>query len=394
MSPTTDSEPTERTHPRLRAVRQGLATARRRCIGYPAATDIDFAPVAWAHHGLINNVGEPGSAGRWPVHTKELEREVVAAFVQMFGGGVAASWGYVTGNGSSEGVLHSMWLGRERFPDAWVYHSAAAHYSVGKAARLLDVAGVTVVDVDPGGELLYEELGRAAAAHRDRAALVVLTAGTTVTEAVDDIGSVHEVLTEVGIDRRHVVVDAALSGPALAADGGTIAHLLGEHGGRSRADADAVIISGHKSYGTPIVCGVVVTRRTHVARVRRAIDYIDDADVTVGGSRSGQAPVQLWHAMTTIDQGLGLRRRAQHARELAQHTVDRLTALGWPAWRHPHAWTVVLAEPSPALSQRWALATSDDVAHIVCAPGRGRPIVDEFLAELTASTDIPQEHTA
>jgi histidine decarboxylase len=386
---------------RVADARVRLAAAQRRRIGFPVATDIDYSPVSWVHDGFLNNIGSPEIEGRWPSHTKDVERDVIARFIQMFGGTPARSWGYITGNGSSEGVMHGMWLGRERFPNAWVYYSRAAHYCVAKAARILGVPGTSIVDVDDGGQMLYEDLGSAAARHRDRPALIVLTAGTTMTEAVDDVASVHEVLDEAGITRRHIVVDAALSGPALAADGTAVAHLLGEYGaGLGRADADAVCVSGHKSFGTPHVCGVVVTRREHVTRVTRAVEYIADTDATVAGSRSGQAPVELWHGMNVIGGITALRHRATAAREVAQHTVDQLNTLGWPAWRHPHAWTVVFPEPPHALTHRWALATSEGQAHIVCAPGTTRSLIDEFLAELASISQCPpyrhgpQERTA
>ena len=387
----------------LAAVRARLAAARRRQLGFPVATDIDFGPVAWVQEGFVNNLGDPQvEGGRWPVHSKDVERAVITAFAELFGGQPGRSWGYVTAGGSSEAVLHGMWLGRRRFPDAHVYHSAAAHFSTATAAELLGLP-VSVVGVDDADEIRYDQLARAVAAHRDRAALVVCTVGTTMTEAVDDIASVHEVLDEAGITRRHIVVDAALSGPALAATADPTAHLLAEHGhypSRGRVDADAVCVSGHKSLGTPNVCAVALTRREHVASVGRAVDYLVDTALTVSGSRPGQTPVQLWHAWHTLGGVAGLARRAHAARELAEHTVQRLTALGWAAWRHPHAWTVVMQAPSEALCRRWALPQSGGRAHLICMPGVTRDDIDAFCAELTAelalAINIPseEEHTA
>ncbi len=360
-----------------------LAQARRRSIGFPVAVDIDYSPVLELHERFVNNIGDPESAGRWPCHTKDVEREVLAICADMFGGSLARSWGYVTAGGSTEGVLHGMWLGIERYPTARVYHSTAAHYCVPKAARLLR-APTTAIGVDEGGQMLYDDLARAVAAHPDQPSLVVATAGTFLTEAIDDIASVHEVLTEARSPARHIVVDAALAGPALALDGGPTAHLLAEHGGGSRADADSVCFSGHKSFGAPHVSGVALTRRHHVEHLARRVDYLDGHDTTIAGSRPGQAPVELLHALYTI--GLdGLRARARRARDVADHTIDRLHQLGWPAWRHPHAWTVVLREPPPRLAARWAIPTSGGWAHIVCAPGITRGLIDEFVTELSAA---------
>lgn len=370
-----------------------LRVARARSIGYPGATDMDFADLGVLHERLVNNVGDPESDGRWRGHSKDVEREVIAAFAGLFGGSPDRTWGYVSAGGSSEGVLHGVWLGRERLPGARVYHSRAAHYCVPKAAHLLGLEA-SVVGVDDGGQILYDGPDSLAAAlhpHRDRPALVVATAGTTMTEAVDDVASIHEVLDAAGVPDRHIVIDAALSGPALALDGGPTARLLAEHGGWGRADADAVCFSSHKSLGTPHVSGVVLTRREHTTRVLRAVDYLGGTDATISGSRSGQAPVELWHVLATLGPD-GLRQRAHAARAVAEHTVTHLTDLGWPAWRHPHAWTVVLAQPPADLAERWQLATSSGRSHIVCAPGITTALIDKFVAELAATTHEATTH--
>lgn len=377
--------PTSAASDGLDVVRAHLRSARRHSIGFPGATDIDFSAVLPLHTELINNVGDPESEGHWHGHTKGLEREIVATFAELFGGSAARSWGYVTAGGSTEGVLHGLWLGRERFPTGRVYHCAAAHYCVAKAAHLLRVDS-SVVAADAGGEMRYDALAAAVHPHRDRPALVVATAGTTMTEAVDDVAAIHEVLDDAGVRDRHIVVDAALAGPALALDATATAELLAEHGGRGRADADSVCFSSHKSLGTPHVGGVTLARRTHAHRVTRAVDYLGGTDSTIAGSRSGQVSAELWHVLHSL--GLdGLRARAAHARAVAEHAVHRLTGAGWPAWRHPHAWTVVLREPPTELAARWSLPVSDGWSHIVTAPGITTALIDTFVAELRAATN-------
>ena len=213
---------------RMGAVTARTARARGRVLGFPAASDIDYRLSGDLLAGLVNNLGDPERPGRWPVHVKDLEHEVVATLLEWFGGHPDRCWGYVTA-GSSEGVLHGLWLGRERYGgNARVYASAAAHYCVAKNAHLLGMP-VSLVEVDAGGRIRPDRLAAAAAADRDRAALVVATVGTTMTEAVDDIAAVHAALDEAGIGaRRHIVVDAALSGPALALEGGPVAALLAD----------------------------------------------------------------------------------------------------------------------------------------------------------------------
>jgi histidine decarboxylase len=358
-----------------------LARARRRSIGFPVATDVSFTDLLPFHSALCNNVGDPESEGRWRCHTKAVERDVIAAFTGLFGGTTRDSWGYVTGGGSTEGVLHGMWLGIERHPAARAYFSAAVHYAAPKAARLLR-APVAVIPAGPGGEMRYDALAAAVADHPGSPAIVVATAGTTMTEAVDDVAAIHAALTDARAVGRFVVVDAALSGPALALDGGPTAHLLADHG--PHGGADHLCFSSYKSFGVPHVSGVALTRRRHVQHLARRVDYLAGTDTTISGSRSGHAPLELAHVLATFGWD-GLRARSHQARQVAKHTVTRLNAVGWAAWRHPHAWTVVLPAPPEDLAARWSLPVSGGVAHIVCAPGIGTDLIDEFVTELATS---------
>jgi histidine decarboxylase len=362
-----------------------LARARRRCIGFPVATDVSFTDLLPFQSGFINNVGDAESEGRWPCHTKAVERDVIAAFTALFGGATATSWGYVTGGGSTEGVLHGLWLGIERHPAAQVYFSAAAHYAIPKGVRLLR-APATVIPTDARGEIRYDALAAAVADHPETPAIVVATAGTTMTEAVDDIAAIHTALTDARAVDRFIVVDAALSGPALALDGGPTAHLLADHG--PHGGADHVCFSSYKHFGTPHVAGVALTHRRHVEHLARRVDYLAGTDTTISGSRSGHAPLELAHVLATF--GLdGLRHRSHAARQVAEHAVTRLNDIGWGAWRHPHAWTVVLVAPPDPIAARWSLPVSDGVAHIVCAPGITTDLIDEFVGELAAVGPAP-----
>ena len=364
-----------------------MGAARARSLGFPRARDIDYSSLAELHTGLINNNGDPGTAGRWPAHTHDVERDVVATMSSLFGATPASRWGYVSGGGATEGVLHGMWLGRERFPTARLYYSRAAHYSTAKAARLLGM-NASVIPTDAGGAMDLDSLAAAVHAHRDRPALVVATLGTTMTEALDDIVGIHSVLNAAWISDRHIMVDAALSGLGLAAGGGPTADLLCPD---TTLGADSVAMSTHKSLGTPHVGGIVLARRDHVARITRPVDYVDSLDTTIGGSRSGHTAVEVAHALAVIGGPQQLRARTENARTVAAYALDRLRAIGWPAWRHDHAWTVVLDPPPDHVAVRWAVPISNDAAHIVCPPGVDHALIDTFVTDLQAADQASNE---
>ena len=356
---------------RLRDLTHRLQTATPTSIGFPAAVDGDFRPAAPLLGYLLNNLGDPYMDGRYPGHAKDFERDVLAYTANLFRAPTAWS-GYVT-SGGSEGNLYGLHLARTRHPNGVVLHSKAAHYSVGKAAHLLRMP-TTVIDTTATGEIDYQHL-RAVARYLDRPVIVVANIGTTMTEAIDDITRIHTALDQANVTDRYVHADAALTGIPLALT-------RGQRPGFDLADgADSITISGHKFLGTPLPCGIVIAHRHHTDRLATMISYIGTADTTITGSRSGHAAVMLWMAIHHHGTQ-GLRLRAEHGRDLAAYTVDRLTGIGWPAWRNPHALTVMLRTPPPEVAERWPLATADGWSHIICMPGITRHQIDAFIADL------------
>lgn len=339
-------------------------------IGFPGAVDIDFGPVLPLFHRLWNNIGDPATDPGGTAHTKVLERAVVNWYADLLALPATDRWGYVT-TGGTEGNLAALHAAGRRHRDAVAYYSRAAHYSIGK---VLDIIGLPsmVVDVDDTGEMDYGHLATLVRTHRDRPAIVVATAGTTMTEAVDDTRTIRAVLTEASIWQHHLHVDAALSGLPLALDG--VLRLDDASG------VDSVAMSGHKFLGTPLPCGIVLMR-DRSRRPGRHIAYTATLDTTVTGSRCGQAAALLWYAIAAYGHD-GHRARVAYARNLATYTQRQIAALGWPAWRHPHAFTVVLRTPPPSVTKKWLLATEGDWSHVICMPGVTRDMIHAFLADL------------
>lgn len=355
-----------------------LDAARPYNIGFPGATDFDYTPLAelLCRH-LLNNIGDPLVDGVAVNQTKAMEREVVAFVAGLLRAPDDDWWGHVT-TGGSEGNLHGLHLGRSLHPDALLYLSEQAHFSLVKAAEVLALPYISIRAED-WGELDYVDLADQLDRHRHRPAIVAATAGTTLAEAVDDVRQITRVLDEVAIRRRYIHVDAALSGIPLALLDPAI-----RPGFDFGDGADSITLSGHKFLGTPMPCGVVVTKASHRARVARQVGYTGSPDATLLGSRSGHTPLMLWYAIRRhgVD---GLRRRADTSRELAAYLHDRLDAMGWDTYHNPHGFTVVLRTPSPAVTAKWVLATSGEWSHIITVPGVSRESIEAFIRDMEAS---------
>lgn len=362
---------------RLSAVEARLAAAAPTNIGFPAARDIDYRPLAPLLGHLLNNVGDPSIDPLYPGAVHDLEREVLDFTAELFR--APPGWsGYLT-SGGTEGNLYGVWLGRTKLPNAVAYYSSAAHYSVPKACHLLGLPAVEVTTIATG-QIDYTDLTRKAARHRSRPAIVVATIGTTMTEAVDDVTHVHNALDVAGIQHRHVHSDAALAGVPLATTANRPAFDLAD-------GADSISVSGHKFFGTPVVCGIVLTRRKP-EELTPTVPYLNTHDTTISGSRNGLAAAMLWHATTSLGTA-GHADRAERAREVAAYAVQRLHHIGWPAWRNPLSFTVLL-RPLPAdMAATWPLPTEGDWSHVICMPGVETSHIDHLVGTLAAYGSNP-----
>jgi histidine decarboxylase len=367
--------PPERIPPVLAALRARLDAAQPTNIGFPSTLDLDITPLLTFFNDVLNNVGDPDVASVFPAHTKDLEREVVDIIAGLLRAPTDDRWGYVT-TGGSEGVEYGVLLGRTLHPDAVIYFSRSAHPAIAKIAGKLRIPAVTIRS-HHDERMDLRDLRVALRQHRRHAAIVVANIGTTLTEAIDDVTAIRGILADTPITRAFIHADAALSGLPLA--------LLPPDpsvGFDLTDGADSVSVSGHKFCGSPVPCGVVVTRRSLKTHLGGSVELLGTHDTTIGGSRSGHAPLILWYVLHRY--GLdGLRNRVRYAREMAAYAVDQLGRIGWPAWRHPHAMTVVLDPPPAEIAARWAIPISGGKAHLITLPHVTVAHVGAMVAEFS-----------
>jgi histidine decarboxylase len=344
-----------------------------RAYGFPAARNgIDYSPLHPLLTRTINNIGDPAVLAAEPRHCKDLEQEVIRSLGHLFRRDSKQLWGYIT-SGSTEAIRHALLLARHRLPDGILYYSDSAHYCLAKAASALRIPSVRI-PASPSGELDYAALSRAVRA-RSEPAIIAATAGTPMSEAVDDVRQIHDVLA----DRPHYVhLDAALSGFALAVGW---PELL--------AGPDSISVSGHKLLGVPQPSGALLACQRDVERVRRSVAYIASDDTTEAGSRPGQLPLLWWWTLqhlggTEGDEGLrkGLTQTVGSALRIAEYADARLQALGWEPWRNPWGLTVRFLEPSKEIVRRWGLSTDQGWARLITVPGVTLMDIDRFTVDL------------
>lgn len=169
--------------------------------------------------------------------------------------------------------------------------SAAAHFSVQRAAALLGLGEDAVIPVAVDSQLRMRTGALKAALERcvERGQLpvaIVATAGTTDTGAIDPLRECAELAAEYG---AWLHVDAAYGGGALLSD--RLAPLLD---GIERADS--VSLDWHKLGWQPAAAGIFLVRKseTYASLARRAV-YLNPADDEEAGYPSLLGLLSLIH---------------------------------------------------------------------------------------------------
>jgi histidine decarboxylase len=363
----TDEE--TQTQERLDALLHDFDALGAGFVGYPCNQDFDYSALLPFLSYCANNVGDPFHDSNFRSNTHEMEREVVHIFADLMRLPRDQAWGYVT-SGGTEGNMYGLYMGRETYPDGVVYFSQDTHYSVVKILRVLKARNIMIKSLD-NGEIDYDDLRETVRINRDVPVIVAANIGTTMKGAVDDVSRVREILDDLAITNYYIHADAALSGMILP---------FVEEPQPYGFDAgfDSVAISGHKMIGSPLPCGIALTRSEYVARIARSIEYVGVLDTTLTGSRNAITPLMMWYALR--QHGLdGFREIVSGCLAVAEYAVARFNDSGIPAWRNRNSVTVVFPKPSDDVVRKWQLAPYEGIAHLITMPHVTRETIDQVV---------------
>jgi glutamate/tyrosine decarboxylase-like PLP-dependent enzyme/LmbE family N-acetylglucosaminyl deacetylase len=273
----------------------------------PAATEIESQTVRW----LAELVGLPADADG----------------LLTSGGNMAnltAFWAARTAHGADLDVREAGVAAAG--PGAWcVYVSEETHTWVEKAADLsgMGTDAVRWIPTDEDRRMDVAELRRAVVRDRERGRrpfLVVGTAGTTATGAVDPLSDLADLCREEGLWFH---VDGAYGGVAAGVPGAP-ADLEG------MARADSVVIDPHKWLYAPLEAGCVLVRRPGTLRDtfayhppyyhfgQEAVNYVDRGPQNSRGFRA----LKVWLTLQQTGRR-GVREAVGRDMALARHLFRR-----------------------------------------------------------------------
>lgn len=357
---------------RLDELYQLLENQTRTFVGYPCRANFDYSELFRFLSIPINNLGDPFAPSTYRLHTKDIEREVIEWFAELTHAKPAEFWGYVT-NGGTEGNLYGLYLARELMPNALTYYSEHTHYSVSKNLGLLQMPSI-MIRTQGNGEIDYEDLEATLRVHRDRPPVIFANIGTTMQQGVDDVARIRAILKKLSIPKFYIHCDAALGGMVLP-------FIEDAPAWDFRSGIDSLSISGHKFIGSPIPCGIVLARKTHVDRIARSIEYVGTLDTTISGSRNGISPLILWYAIRKFGRE-GFTQMVNQCMETAEYAIEAFKAAGIHAWRNPYSITVVFPPPPQSVLDKWQIAVHGDICHIITMQHIGHDIIDRLIADI------------
>lgn len=270
-------------------------------------------------------------------------------------------------------------MGREVLPDGILYASRETHYSIFKAARMYRMDSEKIATLE-SGEIDYDELRAQLTANCARPAIINVNIGTTVKGAVDDLDRVLQILKDTGYneDRFYIHCDGALFGMMIPfvkrAPMVTFKKPIG-----------SISVSGHKFVGSPVPCGVVMTRLKHIKGVSSDVEYLNSRDATIMGSRNGHAPIYMWYTFTRKGYE-GLRKDVEKCLRNAHLLKSMLERAGVKTMLNELSSTVVFERPrEEAFVRKWQLACEGDIAHVVVMPNITIRKLEHFVQELFES---------
>lgn len=238
----------------------------------------------------INNAGDPFSMTQfYQFHSHQDEQALVNYFAyDVLTCPKDTMWGYCA-SGSTESIINGLWMARKRFSDlpnvVTVYASSDCHFSVPKAADMLCMSFESVDTNEDGTmnmDLLKDKLSTAVEPKK-KAAVVVLTLGTTIRNAYDDIALFNKKIgNQNGI---HVHIDAAFGGAVYP----------WKNPEWLQVPFDTFNVSFHKYWGCPYPCSLFLVQKTIQQEIQgigcfgKEMVCLPNKDFTISCSRNGTA---------------------------------------------------------------------------------------------------------
>lgn len=236
--------------------------------------------------------------------TQQLEKEVIELIAVDFLDAEEQSCDGYIASGGTEANIQAAWIYRNYFIEEHsaridqiaIISSADTHYSVHKAANLLNIQSITVAVEDDTRLLNRVDLENKIGMVKDAGVkflIVFANMATTMFGSVDDPDLYAAALSENGFQYK-IHVDGAFGGFIFPVS------CRGSKLTFSNPNISSVTLDAHKMLQAPYGTGIFISRKQLIQYVHtRSAKYVNGFDSTLSGSRSGTHAVAVWMILFT-----------------------------------------------------------------------------------------------
>lgn len=273
---------------------------------YDQAPFLKDAPLLRAYVQNPNHIGchTLGDSEAYFRGTQLLETEVIELLsTDVLKAAPGTCDGYVAAGGT-EANIQAAWIYRNYFINEMnaqaneiaLFGSADTHYSIAKAANLLQLKWYSIPVNDNTRVIISEELDNIIAQAKQQGvkyAIVISNMATTM------FGSVDNPMTYVQAFQKHKIpfklhLDGAFGGfiyPISHPESDV--NFANEH-------VSSVTLDAHKMLQAPYGTGIFIIRKGMMEQVyTKEAQYVNGMDITLSGSRSGANAIAIWMILMT-----------------------------------------------------------------------------------------------
>ena len=144
---------------------------------------------------------------------------------------------------------------------------------------------------------------------------------------------------------------------------------------------DSIAISGHKYLGCPMPCGVMITRKSLMEVMQKPVEYLNSVDTTITGSRNGLASLFIWNVIKSKSRD-DFKKEVQTVFEISKYLEKGLKDMGISTFRNELSSTVIFLKPEKSIVEKWQLACTGDIAHVVVMPSVTKEKIENFISDM------------
>lgn len=350
---------------------------RKNCfIGYPHRNDLYINPELFdLLHYHINNIWGPfAHDSTYKMNSREFECNTLQYRAEKYHLDESQMDGYVT-TGWTECNQQWLWLAKKNYPQGILYCSQDTHYSVFKAADMMNIETCIIVAQDTG-EIDYNDFVKKLSENKDKPAIINLTIGTTVKWASDNLDKILEILKSMNKEDHHIHIDAALSWGFLPFIESDTKPDIWFH-----KDIKSIGISWHKFIWCPLSCGIFLTRKEYTASQSEYIPYLNSTNSGISWSRSGLAPIFLRDTIQHYGDEW-FRQQIKSCLDTTQYLKDKLKEIWQYTLVNNDSITVVFQKPQDDIVHKRSLACDGNLAHAVIMQHVTKDMIDLFVQNI------------